>query len=228
MSAEPLAAGLLNRAHSPDIASTLYREKIKLRPLLLRPSSPDPTQNARSARQHARLVKQRAVHKSNKPRPLSAKQKRSLCIYEIPKSQQKYSIYEPIHVMWCVYMRDILGVADGKRSHIEAQDADPFLASADYHGAFVEVVRSRCASRVGMKGIVVRDTKFTFEVVTKTDEVKVLPKEHSVFRVELPFEDKEGEEKRKPLVFEVLGEQFQHRATDRANRKFRWHADPDL
>nr|OQO25262.1 hypothetical protein B0A51_07043 [Rachicladosporium sp. CCFEE 5018] len=228
MSADPLAATLLQRAHSPDTASTLYRDKIKLRPLLLRPSSPDPTQNARSARQHTRLVKQRALHRSNKPRPLSAKQKRSLCIYDIPKSQQKYSIYEPIHVMWCAYMRDILGLADGKRSHIEAQDAGPFLASADYHGAIVEVVRSRCASRVGMKGVVVRDTKFTFEIVTRRDEVKVLPKEHSVFRVEVPFENKEGDEKRKPLVFEVLGEQFQQRATDRANRKFRWHADPDL
>ncbi|KAK6438804.1 hypothetical protein LTR95_004986 [Oleoguttula sp. CCFEE 5521] len=228
MSTEVLAATLLQRAHSPDTASTLYRDKIKLRPLLLRPSSPDPTQNARSARQHARRSRQRAVRKSNKPRPLSAKQKRSLCIYEIPKSQQKYSIYEPIHVMWCAYIRDILGLVDGKRSHIEAQDAGPFLASADYHGAIVEVVRSRCASRVGMTGIVVRDTKFTFEIVTRRDEVKVLPKEHSVFRIDVPFEGKEGEVKRKPLVFEVLGEQFQHRATDRANRKFRWHADPDL
>lgn len=46
------------------------------------------------------------------------------------------------------------------------------LVSADFHGAEVEVVRSRCASRVGVKGIVARDTKFTFEVVTEKDEVK--------------------------------------------------------
>ena len=46
------------------------------------------------------------------------------------------------------------------------------LASADYHGAEVEVVRSQCASRVGLKGIVVRDTKFTFVIVTEKDEVK--------------------------------------------------------
>ena len=46
------------------------------------------------------------------------------------------------------------------------------LVSADYHGAEVEVVRSRCAGRVGTKGIVVRDTKFTFQIVTEKDEVK--------------------------------------------------------
>lgn len=45
------------------------------------------------------------------------------------------------------------------------------LVSADMHGAMVEVVRSRCASRVGTKGIVVRDTKFTFLVVAPGDRV---------------------------------------------------------
>lgn len=46
------------------------------------------------------------------------------------------------------------------------------LVSADFHGAEIEVARSRCSSRVGMRGIVVRDTKFTFVVVTEGDEVK--------------------------------------------------------
>lgn len=83
------------------------------------------------------------------------------------------------------------------------------LASADYHGAEVEVVRSQCASRVGLRGIVVRDTKFTFVIVTEKDEVKsefefcldssvlvveanvllhtAIPKEHTVFRFTVPL-----------------------------------------
>lgn len=46
------------------------------------------------------------------------------------------------------------------------------LVSADMHGAMVEVVRSRASGRVGLKGIVVRDTKFTFLVVGVGDVVK--------------------------------------------------------
>lgn len=46
------------------------------------------------------------------------------------------------------------------------------LVSADFHGAEIEVVRSGCAGRVGIRGVVVRDTKFTFVVVTERDEVK--------------------------------------------------------
>ena len=68
------------------------------------------------------------------------------------------------------------------------------LCSADFHGAELEVVRSRCVSRVGVKGIVVKDSRFVFEVVTKGDEVKILPKEHTVFRFTVPRPTKEDAE----------------------------------
>ena len=32
----------------------------------------------------------------------------------------------------------------------------------------------------------------------------------------------------KPLLFELHGSQFENRAPDRANRKFKMHIDPDL
>jgi ribonuclease P protein subunit POP4 len=221
---EHIAEVLLQRAHSPEIADTIFRERVRQRPLLLRPTSPDPAQNARAKRQYERMKKQRAQQKSKKPKPLSAKQKRALSLYEIPKEQQKYAIYEPLHAMWCAYMREILGLADGKRTNVEAQDAGPFLASADYHGAMVEVVRSRCASRVGMTGIVVKDTKFSFEIVTRKNVVKTCPKEHTVFKIVLPLE----EDGKRPLEFEILGSMFELRPTDRANKKFRLHLDGDL
>lgn len=224
---EHIAESLLQRAHSPDNAATIFQEKVKQRPLLLRPTSPDPSLNARAKRQYERMKKQAAQRKSKKPKPLSAKQKRALCIYDIPKEQQKHAIYEPLHQMWCAYMREILGLGDEKKTYVDPQDAGPFLASADYHGALLEVVRSRCGSRVGMKGIVVKDTKFTFEMCMKGDVVKTVPKEHTVFRFEVPFEKREGEEERRPLVFEILGGQFEQRAADRANKKFRMHLDPD-
>lgn len=214
------AEALLSRAHSPDRASTIFREKVQLRPLLLRPTSPDPSTNARSKRQYARLRKTKAARKSTKPKPLSAKQKRALCVFDIPESQRQYSIYEPLHTMWCGYMREVLG----ERSYVDANIAGPLLVSADYHGALIEVVRSRCVSRVGLKGIVVKDTKFTFEIITEKNEVKKVPKEHTMFRFEVPSKEAE----RKAMLFEIHGSQFESRAPDRANRKFKTHIDPDL
>lgn len=60
----------------------------------------------------------------------------------------------------------------GVHSYVSPASHGSKLVSADYHGAEVEVVRSRCAGRVGAKGIVVRDTKFTFVIVTEEDEMK--------------------------------------------------------
>lgn len=114
------------------------------------------------------------------------------------------------------------------------------LVSADFHGAELEVVRSRCVSRVGVRGIVVRDSKFVFQVITRRNELKIVPKEHTVFRFEVPppgsleaavdsgTSKEEGVSGKKNLVFELHGDQFQHRAVDRANKKFKTHFLPDL
>ena len=129
-------------------------------------------------------------------------------------------------------MREILGVRDGQ-GWVGAQGA-AVIASADFHGAEMCVVRARCVSRVGLRGIVVRDTKFTFEVVTPGDEIKIVPKEHSVFGIEVPMAEADemlmdgDREKARRLVFEVHGEQIQNRAPERANKKFRMHVPPEL
>lgn len=59
-----------------------------------------------------------------------------------------------------------------------------------------------------------------------------IPKKDTIFRFEVPLpEDEEkntsrkGEESKplqKPLIFELHGNQFEMRAADRANKKFKW------
>ena len=227
----PFAQTLLNRAFSPDTAASHYNERISKRPLPIRATSPTPS--ARAVRRRALNERKDRARKRNtqKPRPLSAAQKRKLGLNEIPKEQQKYAIYEPLHNLWVGYMREILGLSeDGSgKVYVTPSSAGQMLASADMHGAKLCVVRSRCVGRVGLEGIVVRDTRYTFEIVTRGDTVKSVPKEHTIFRFEIPPPAKDGEDgEGRPLVFEIFGEQFQTRAPDRANKKFRLHYQPDL
>ena len=215
-----VAVALLSRAHSPDSTTRIFTEKIKTRPLLLKPSEPS------NGQQHRRIERQRKLaerRKKQKPKPLSSRQKRALCLYDIPSEQQKYSIYEPLHRMWVGYMQEVLG----ENCIPVTGAAAAKLCSADFHGAKLEVVRSRCVSRVGVQGIVVKDSKFAFEMITKADGRKLIPKEHTVFKFVIPRPEKEGEEQ-KDLVFELHGDQFIYRAADRANRKFKAHFLPDL
>ncbi|USW57896.1 Putative ribonuclease P protein subunit Rpp29/RNP1 [Septoria linicola] len=225
---EHIAEELLHRAHEPEIADRIFADKVKKIPLLLRPTSPDPSLNARARRQYERHQKEKASRRSKKAKPLSAKQKRALCIYDVSGEQRKYSIYEPLHDMWCDYMREILGLKEGK-TYVEPNSAGPMLVTADYHGSLVEVVRSRCPSRIGLRGIVVKDTRYTFEIITKNNVPKTVPKEQTIFRFEVPFGKSESDvQQRKPLMFELHGHQFESRAPDRANKKFKLHIDPHI
>lgn len=226
---DPFAQTLLARAHPPAVAEALYTERVVKRPLHIRATSPIPSARAtRRQAQNARKAKARA-RSGLKPRPLSAAGKRALGLLEIPKAQQKYEIYEGLHKLWVGYIAEILGLdREGGKAFVTPSSAGQQLASADMHGAVIEVVRSRCPSRVGLKGIVVRDTKFTFEIITAKNAVKSIPKEHTMFRYEVSVPKKEGEEEKRPLVFEILGEQFQTRGADRANKKFRLHYQSDI
>ncbi|KAH8705472.1 putative ribonuclease P complex subunit Pop4 [Talaromyces proteolyticus] len=234
VSQKHIAHELLSRAHSPDTADQLFTERIKQKPLYLRPTSPTPADN-RSRRRLQRLRKKEYFYKKQKPRPLSAREKRVSGIHDIPKEECKYDIFKGLHELWVEYMQEVLDIKDRKAYNytpVTPASHGSKLVSADYHGAKIEVVRSRCAGRVGVKGIVVRDTKFTFVIVTENDVVKTIPKEHTVFRFTIPtiqHQTNNGndtthglEVASKDLVFELHGSQFENRPVDRANKKFKW------
>ncbi|KAL4889435.1 RNase P/MRP, p29 subunit [Aspergillus ambiguus] len=229
---EHIGRELLSRAHSPDTADQLFTERIKQKPLYLRPTSPTPEDNRTRRRLH-RLRKKEYFLRKQKPRPLSAREKRASGIYDLPKEECKYAIFKELHIMWLDYMQEILDMKSRSPEEINVSSLShgSKLVSADFHGALVEVVRSRCAGRVGVKGIVVRDTKFTFMVVTEKDEVKTIPKEQTIFRFSVPLpesdekQDSEGDSGKMPkkeFIFELHGSQFENRPVDRANKKFKW------
>lgn len=127
-------------------------------------------------------------------------------------------MYAPLNKLWQGYVREVLG----SDIYIGGAPAAAKLSSAEFHGAEAEVVRSGCQDRVGIKGIIVRDRKFVFEILTPSKGLKIIPKEGTVFRIEVDYPPREGYPDEK-FAFEVLGDQLIIRAADRANRKFKQH-----
>ena len=223
---------LLERAHSPSSVDRIYNEKIQFRNLVLRPTSPPPSvvatrKNARDSRRKSREDKKRK--QKLRPVPLSSRKRRAVGLYDIPRKGQKYAIFEPLHRLWLGYIREILG----GELYTGGQGAASKLSSAEFHGAEVEVSRSSCPSRVGIKGIVVKDAKFIFEIITRKNKIKLVPKEGTMFRVEIPVEEppaQNGEERPaqganapRRFAFEIHGDQFLLRGADRANKKYKAH-----
>lgn len=77
-------------------------------------------------------------------------------------------------------MREVLGLNDTARTvYLTPASSGQMLVSADMHGALVSVVRSRCVSRVGLEGIIVRDTQYTFDIITKKNVLKGKSRRHA-------------------------------------------------
>ncbi|KAJ0302639.1 hypothetical protein COL5a_001580 [Colletotrichum fioriniae] len=218
---QPITQALLARAHSPDSANRLFSEKIQYRPLYLRPSSPPPPSNARETRRKAREESKRK--QKLKPKPLSSRERHRRGLYEVPREGQQYSIFEPLHRLWLGYIEEILG----SELYTGGASASAKLSAAEFHGAAVEVSRSSCPSRVGIKGIIIKDGKFAFEIITLKNDVKIVPKEGTWFKFEIPVKepdtDSATQDAPRQFVFEVLGDQFLMRGADRANKKFKPH-----
>lgn len=167
----------------------------------------------RQQRRTEKIARDSKTKDKRKSYLLSSKIKKSTKIYEIPKDQQKYANFVPLLEMWNTYMGEVIGSGGMKGPEGEK------LLKCDYHGAMMEVVRCRSPSRIGIRGICIKENRNTFELITENNQLKLIPKEMTVFKVTV---DTVG------LKYEIFGSQFLSRAADRAGRKFKMHPLADI
>lgn len=175
---------LLSRAHPTDQfkATQILTDKIAHKPLFLNPNTTSTSTNdsdKRAARRHIRQRKKAYALKHARPRPLSAKEKRALALYELRPEECRYEVYRGLNALWRRYVLEALGYLDrggkvvkGKvgSAATASNGAGALIAGADFHGMEVEVVRCVDVGRLGLKGIVVRETRSTLTVVCDARE----------------------------------------------------------
>ena len=109
------------------------------------------------------------------------------------------------------YMTELIGPAGGG-----AATADK-VAKADYHGACLCIVKSKCPSLVGISGIVLQETEGTFRIICPDNQQRCIPKQNSVFT--LRHDDK---------LMTIYGNHICFRASERARHKFKVRPSIDL
>ncbi|KAI7899787.1 Rof/RNase P-like protein [Cokeromyces recurvatus] len=135
---------------------------------------------------------------------LTAKEKRKLKVYEIPKDAHQYKLFEPLSQLWQGYMSKLLqqGLANFEQK----------LIKADFHGATMTVIQSTNPSYVGVSGIVIQETMSMFKIITKENKLKQIPKNTSYFNIYIQEKDK---------TYTLYGPQFVARPAERASKKFK-------
>ncbi|KAJ1348964.1 hypothetical protein KIN20_004374 [Parelaphostrongylus tenuis] len=74
----------------------------------------------------------------------------------------RYEQVEPLYKMWCEYFRTLIGE--------RGQVLDERLLKADYHGALVLVAEANNSTMIAIVGIIVLETRQTFQLITKQDK----------------------------------------------------------
>ncbi|CAG8506229.1 98_t:CDS:2 [Ambispora leptoticha] len=184
-----------SRAKDPE---RVYSGKIKDKSSLLLDNPPKASRETREKRE----LKRRAIIKG---KSMTAKEKRQLKIYELPKEACKYEYFEQLNALWMGYMEELWGPPGSKESALA-----PKLLKADFHGAKLTVTKSKCPSYIGVSGICIQETENTFILITRKNICKRIPKAKSIFTFEL-----------RDAQFLIHGDQFAYRASARASKKFK-------
>ncbi|KAM9832181.1 ribonuclease P protein subunit p29 [Neosynchiropus ocellatus] len=156
----------------------------------------------------------RGKRKNKKSKGLTARQKREMKIFQIKEEHQRYELFLPLHDLWRQYIIDLCG---GLKPTSNPQLVQQKLVKADFHGAIITVIRSKCPSYVGTTGILLQEFKHVFKLITKEDKLKVIPKRNSVFAVEV-----------NGFVSHIYGSRFEQRASERSAKKFKTKGIIDL
>ncbi|VDM45814.1 unnamed protein product [Toxocara canis] len=132
------------------------------------------TSNAELANPYKTFILEKRIKRERKirVRPISNIVRRRLRTEDLKNI--RYEQFEPLYEMWCDYFGSLL-TATSKRT-------DERILKADFHGCLLMVSNADNPSQVGLHGIVVRETRQTFQLITKADRLLTIPKQGTTFR----------------------------------------------
>ncbi|KAI9018287.1 RNase P/MRP, p29 subunit [Hyaloraphidium curvatum] len=150
--------------------------------------------------------KRKAERRKSARGRMPAKERRAAAVWDVLSKDQQYDAFLPLHELWNSYIGELVG------TRVDA-NAPAKLMKADYHGAILTVVKATAPSLVGLSGIVIKETENTFQIVTRHNRLKVVPKANAVFRCTLPMPPHEAV---------LYGNQLQSRPAERSSRKAKY------
>lgn len=157
--------------------------------------------------------------RKKKTKTLTRKEKKAMGFYDIPKNGVKYLDVLPMNDIWEGYMSELLEL-DKQVPECNSKGWEQFtqtLYRADFHGSLLEVIRSKCPSYVGKKGICIMDTKNTFKIVSINNLVTTIPKRECVFDMYI-----------NGMKITFFGKHLCIRPAERSTKKIKSVLHPDL
>ncbi|KAH8585099.1 POP4 like ribonuclease P subunit [Cryptosporidium sp. chipmunk genotype I] len=144
---------------------------------------------------------------------------------EIKLRKLSYSHFIPLHQLWKQYIKGltesnsvnsgpngVVGARGGRG--IRFSQLSQSLSQADLHGSMISVISSKNKSCVNVQGIVVKETKETFVIISADDKVRTILKSQSIFGIVISND----------YLVTIYGSQLCYHPCERIKHKFR-HRD---
>ncbi|KAF8229235.1 RNase P subunit p29-like protein [Tricholoma matsutake] len=230
----------------------MYASRVQGRQILLE----NPARESRAKKElKAKRLRQKAEKEKKRKGIISKREAKERGVWRLDETQAKFDLFVPLHHLWMGYMSELLGLSQQSSSAFPTTQMmppsagmHPKLVKADYHGSIMTVRQSKNPCLVGLSGIVIHETENAFRIITPKDQVKLVPKENSIFAFAVPLYSTLPASYRptEPLPipdldntkatvlqvphmeFELYGNQFRFRAADRAGRKFKHKETAEL
>ncbi|OCH95519.1 RNase P/MRP, p29 subunit [Obba rivulosa] len=231
----------------------IYASRVQGRQILLE----NPARESKSKKKKEEKKAKRLAEKAKRDAAVMGRRDaRRAEIWRLSPAETKFQLFLPLHTLWLGYMSELLSLSPPTPLGADASDVMPNVAGlhaklvkADFHGAIITVRQSKNPCLVNLSGIVVHETENALKVVTRKDQLKLIPKQNSIFALPIPlflFDSQPtsalctsltgvfGSPPADPaestsvtvldlpyMEFELYGNQFCFRAAERASRKFK-------
>ncbi|KAH9854136.1 RNase P/MRP p29 subunit [Lenzites betulinus] len=217
-----------------------YQSRVAGRQILLE----NPVRESKAKKEREAKRARRALDRAQREAGvLSKKMGQQKGFWRLRKEDTKFHLFLPLHSLWLGYMSELLSLSpqpatrpgDPAVAMPGAAGMQSKLIKADFHGAVVTVRKSKNSCLVGLSGIVVHETENAFKVITQKDQLKMIPKQNSIFAFAVPLyatpaltslpssssAPARTVSEMPHIEFELYGNHFCFRAAERAGRKFK-------
>ena len=137
--------------------------------------------------QKPKTTKNKPFRKGKKA--LTAKEKRSLGLYRLPKKGLQYASFQSLHTLWLGYMTELLdldnlekgGWTPNLNEETRQLQLQMRVCRADLTGCLVTVSTAHCPGHVGTTGLVIMETRNTLQIISQDNRLRLIPKQGSSF-----------------------------------------------
>ena len=128
-------------------------------------------------------------------------------IKDLKKEKMNYENLLELNKMWQEYITELMNNNTSNEETILSK-----MLKADLHGAILNVINSTNKNNIGISGIVLFESRRTFNILTKKNEIKTILKQVCIFETWLQFNNT------KILIY---GENFIYKSAERTKIKFK-------